>query len=686
MDSFIIDFLVSLFFLTALVVTAKSRKHISEEGSEAYKYISTGLVVLSFAAVSRLAFHQGLFNSLPFISEDLFYNLSYSIMIITGIVLLANGITYWLPLNQSLRKYNKTHFRHLSLLKDVEQLIAVEDRPDYIIQKSLDHMTEHFNSAKGAAFMYSSGENQVLLLSGDETENDQLEKIRLNINMINKNEWDVNNSIDDTYFEFPEDMAPPEVFLPVFVDGKSVAIFLLWVDSPFAYEDDLIVLKIAADIVGRAIKTRRDDFALEYFQSQEKQLNHIRNLFNYNSGIRDNLTRVVQHLKEILDIDYVTLIVTYSMKDIHRFTIGCNGTILCEKGLDLYEVRNIESNNKCNDPIQIISKNSSHDSTIMNTYLKESGMGTFISCSLDNSAGLLNIGIDDVREISLREKLLLSKIRQIFSQYISGEINKFNEDRLSRRFTIANKFLEDVTSNGSAQQVFEKGVRVIMQELRTSMVRIASFEDEGTFLKSRAISLVHQNNNLIPEDGYMVLSLMPTINNVKETGETKLINQADPNSRISPAEVGQLYSSDLSTALLVPIKMGNDVQAIIILADRRKETRYQYTKEDILFVSSIAKALSISLNMNSIEYETVEVSEVFRKTQDLNDSVELKGSIRSYLSGINGSVEMIKSHHPGNDEYLNQYLSVIDRSVRSINDCISRVSETSEEKETTIIS
>ena len=61
-----VDLAVSLFFLTALIFTAKSKSHISEGNSEAYKYISFGLSILSLSSVSHLCFYQGFFDSFPF--------------------------------------------------------------------------------------------------------------------------------------------------------------------------------------------------------------------------------------------------------------------------------------------------------------------------------------------------------------------------------------------------------------------------------------------------------------------------------------------------------------------------------------------------------------------------------------------------------------------------------------------
>jgi len=671
MEGYLVDFSISLFFLTALIFTAKSKTHISEGNSETYKYISSGLVILTLAAVSHLGFYQGLFNSIPFLSEELFYSLTYWIMNITGIILLAYGITNWLPLNNSLRKYNKIHFRHLSLLKDIEQLIAVEKRPDIIFKKSINHMVEHFDAIRGAVYMCSSVDSKMVFLGGAGTDSDQLKEIRINYDLMRKSKFEIMSSFDSSIFDLPEKMPLPEILLPVLVADKKVAVFLLWLDETFVYEDDQVVLKIAADIVGRAIKSRKDNLTLEYSKTLDNQLDHIQNLFNYKTGVRDNFTRVTKYLKSIIDIDYLSLFVAYSSKDIHRFTIGSNGTILCEKGLDQNVFKILEDMDHKREQLRIITKENTKKPYVIKSLMEESNMKTLACLSLHTEHGFLVIGSETEKALSKREKYLILRIRRVFGHYIAQEVNRFKQGMLTQRFMSANKFLGDVLLKGSVQQVFEEATRVIMKELKTALVRISTFEDEGTFLKSRAMSVVHTQDDLIPEDGYMVLSLMPTISKIKESGKPKLINQNDPDHRISMAEAGQLYFSELKTALLVPINVGNEVKGIITLADRRNGTRYQYTEEDILFVSLIAKTLSASLNLNAIDYSAKNDKYIIRRIQDSENTPELKTSIRSLLSGINGSVEMIKSHQPREDENLSQYYKIIDRNVRSINECIT---------------
>jgi len=670
-----VDLAVSLFFLTALIFTAKSKSHISEGNSEAYKYISFGLSILSLSSVSHLCFYRGFFDSIPFLSEELFYSLTFWILNITGIILLANGITYWLPLNQSLRKYNKQHFRHISLLRDLEQLISIENRADNILNKSLEHIVEHFDATRGIVYKYSNLDKRLYYLSSTGIADDQLAKITLKNDILRERKFDKMSFWNESIFNFSGEITIPQIILPVLIDNKVAAVFLLWFEGSFTFEDDQLILKNAAEIIARAIKSRKDDLALKHYYACETQLEHIQNIISDSTDVRDNLIKVVKYLKSIMEIDYLSMYIEYSQKDIHRFTIGSNGTILCEKGLDqsfLQAAKVMVSHRK---RIEIARENNTNTSAFLKSLLKKSNMGTLISLAMENNKGLLLIGSEIERSVSNRELYLLQKLCSIFGHYISTEINKFDKEMLTGRSTIANKFLGEILTKGSEQQAYEKAVRVIMKELRTSLVRISTFEEEGTFLKSRAMSVVHPHNDLIPEDGYMVMSLMPTIQKIRESGKTELINQDNPDCRISLAEAGQIYSTALNTALLVPIKVGNEVMGIISLADRRKGTRFQYTDADIMFISLIAKILSVSLNMNSIEYSTKRDRFRVNKIRDIKQTPGIKNSIRTLLFGINGSVEMIKSHYPQNDENLNRYFRIIDRNINTINERITDSSQ-----------
>jgi len=109
--------------------------------------------------------------------------------------------------------------------------------------------------------------------------------------------------------------------------------------------------------------------------------------------------------------------------------------------------------------------------------------------------------------------------------------------------------------------------------------------------------------------------------------------------------------------------------AVISLAELRRWSRYQYNQADVLFAISVASGLSLAIQL-ALGKKTKDHSRLYEdsiKPAKLTDPA-LKGRIRSSLSSILGSVEMIKSHSPNTDASLDRYLTIIDRSAQRIND------------------
>ena len=66
------DMIFSLFFLLALILVARFKKQISSVDRSSYRYLSGGIVILTFMSLARVYSNQGVFKSIQFLSEPLF--------------------------------------------------------------------------------------------------------------------------------------------------------------------------------------------------------------------------------------------------------------------------------------------------------------------------------------------------------------------------------------------------------------------------------------------------------------------------------------------------------------------------------------------------------------------------------------------------------------------------------------
>jgi len=108
--------------------------------------------------------------------------------------------------------------------------------------------------------------------------------------------------------------------------------------------------------------------------------------------------------------------------------------------------------------------------------------------------------------------------------------------------------------------------------------------------------------------------------------------------------------------------------AVISLADSQPADEMESLEGEREFVEAVAAALSVSI---LLDYRR-EAAVLHRDTPsrltatDVPDG-ELRGQMKSALTGIFGSVELIKtSDRP--ERNLEHYLSIIDRSARRISD------------------
>ena len=100
----VFDLWVTVMGLAALVLVARFRKLLRAEHRQSYDYIGAGLVILTLISLARMYYNLGVFGSLSFVSDPLFFRLITWIGIITGMTLTVSGVADWLPLSREYRR------------------------------------------------------------------------------------------------------------------------------------------------------------------------------------------------------------------------------------------------------------------------------------------------------------------------------------------------------------------------------------------------------------------------------------------------------------------------------------------------------------------------------------------------------------------------------------------------------
>jgi len=675
MELQMIDLVVSLFFLSALVLVARFKKQLSEEGKESYRFISAGLVILALVELSQVYDKTGLFNTLPFVSEPLFYQLVFWIGVITGLTFLVSGISHWLPLSRTYRKYNRSRLKSLEFLKRVEQLVGVERRLPVILSQSLQYMVEHYSFLAGAVYIYSQKRKTLVFLSSSVSNRVAEADIKQIVfdegyeQMLLKNSFSCNGLI---FKKVPRTIPQPNLALPLVVGEKLSALFLLWQDDKVICDDEeRMNLKIAADIIARKVELDKERLAKAFLAKQQAWLRSLGEAVDHKRACNENVSGIARWLLEMIPHDLFSLTIIYDNKNIQRFSIGEDRMLLAEKGLNLHSHNPLlkytlesgqplvfeDTRQKTIAPI---------DKMILNSNMRS--LAVFPLGFKGTTVGTIAVASKQTSSFKSREIELIKGVVPLLSSLVIQDIHRYEVNLKERRIELLNSFLLDCGRSPNLLSLFEQTANLLSKELKTSVVRISTYDYSGAFLKSRALSSLRSIEKVTPADGDMVLSLMPYHTLVRDTGRLMLINQQDTDRKIPVAEAKQVASSDLKSALLIPVKVEKQVLAVISLAEMRSWDRYRYTEADILFASSIATALSLAVQV-MIRGQTRVGSKLAKERLSngpLQDH-EVRSRIKSSLSGILGSVEMIKFRTPTSDEDLDKYLSIIDRSAKRIN-------------------
>ncbi|MCK4606327.1 MAG: GAF domain-containing protein [candidate division Zixibacteria bacterium] len=666
------DLVVTLLLLCALVLIARFKDQIRADDTESYRYISGGLAILALVALSRVYSALGVFDQVAFVSDPLFYRLLSWIGIITGATFLVSGISHWFPLARANRKYDRKRIQRLELLKRLEQLVRVEGRLASVLSKSLEYMVDLYDLSFGAVYGFSpqTSVTGFVSASGDaDAVLDDLKRIRFDEGLLQCGSDENRAAAPGCIGRLPSGLNPPALMLPLVAEGNVLGMFLLWTHKDDRCQDEARVnLKIAVDIIAR--QTALDSHLLADDRRLKQQLwrESVAGAIDHRKDIGEIVTGLARTVTELVPADLVSMVIA-DERYARRLSVGENGTLLNEKISDVrtlggYIRRVLETGLP-----EVIDDVETMLGIDPDQLLARSNVRSWVAMPLKQGGKVKGVFVVASRQpgrYSAEDKESIRSIVPLLQNIVTEEIGRIDINRRERSVQVVDTFLADVARGCDLQKLFERATDLLSTELKCSCVRVSTFDYDGAFLSSRALTVQHPVQPTTPRDGHMVLSLMPYHRLVHDTGRMMLINQENTDKKISEAEAHQAFTSDVKSALLVPVKVGDRVPALIGLADTRVWDRYQYRDADLSLVTSIASVLGVAIGFNLSRKAG---AADYRTESAASGDARLRSRVRSSLSGIMGSLEVIRSQQQPTGETLTRYLSIIDRSAQRINEC-----------------
>lgn len=674
----LLDLLVALFFLLNLVVVARFRNEIRMHDAESYRFLAGGLAVLAVVALIRIYGGIGLFATIPFLSDPLFFKVISWIGIIMGATFVVSGVSSWLPIARMNRQMGQEMVQRLELIKRVEQLVMVETRRPEVLCTALDYMVELTGLTWGAVYNCPADASHATLLSTSGGTGPEVAALHQIVctgdDFLASEEMESSDTLNIIRKLSPQ-MPPPNLVLPLIAGDRVCGAFLLWSSTEAAPDKNemRVNLKIAVDVIARQMDLDSHRTKVAISNQCRRFRRSLDEAVDPTLELKENFVALARLMSSHLHADHVSLAIASGSGLVRRLTIGSGRTLLDEVGLDIRTVNShIGRVFETGDPL-IIADLKKVSSLPDSDLAVAGGIQSIIAIPVihrKHRQAVLTIGSRESNVFDERRRRVLQAVVPVFSELIIADEHSRILSEMQRRFSVVEGFLNEVGVMEDLQTAFQQAADLIRSELDCSMVRIATYNHDGVFLRSRAFAHEKKVHPTTPHDGHMVMSLMPLHRQVRDRGQLLLI-EPDQNQTLIAAEANQAFFGEAQRAMLIPITVGHQVLAVISVANAHRADRCRRRRADILLTRSIAGALSLAIR--------AELNRSALRNRGENDRgktpppiLRLRGQVNSSLSGILGSLEMIKAQQKPSDPELEKYLSIIDKSAHRIHEYVTQ--------------
>lgn len=660
-----------LFFLAVLVLMAKSRDLFKREDQAGYRSISSGLVILALTVLFRINFSAGMFDSLPFVNDPMVFKLLSWIGIISGVILLSSGISSWLPLSRQHRLLDSRRLRRMELVRQVAQLLRVESRTTELLSRTLGHMVENYDLAGGVVVARSStGPRVISVMTGSE-EMSSIRRLKTAdlepgfFAALQKNNLTIDSFLKDSgslSVSMPKSISMPQLIQPVMVHGEPVAAFLLWPSEGQSVDDEEGAnFKIVAEMVAQKITVNYDNRINEQDDELKRQRDDLQKAVLVHDSLKESMVAIAESLCRSFSASFVSLALPISESRVERFSVGDNSTLLHEVGVPSRPlVKQVLDNGRT----IVLSTLRAGELTTA-----DSALGTGLNSALifpliigGRVEAVLTIA--DVLSESFGSKEVTRMIE--LAAIISGKLSASRAQRQLEAIYDRDRDVTDLLMNlrGAVdiENISLMTAQILFRNLKSSMVRISFYEENGSFLTSNALCRRQTDKHVTPPKGHMILSLMPRHRQVRDDKETVLIDQGQPHRITDEIEISQAFMTGVRQAVLVPVLSGKNVKGVIGVAASGDSD--SLTEEQIAWVEQVAMIMSSALV--NLEQRVSQEIPAAMYSKNVTGEPELRGRVRSAITGILGTVELIKARGKP-DESLNRQLELIDKSARGLN-------------------
>ncbi|MFH1687215.1 MAG: GAF domain-containing protein [bacterium] len=594
-----VNLILSMVTLAGLVAMAELQRHMPQHRSREFAMIAAGLGILALVTSARAVASTGILAALPVPANSLAFDTVCWSATLLALVLIVSGVSQWLPIVRDFRRLRSQRLNQLELIKRAHQLSSLESRPHRLLPGFIEQLTSSLGAA-GVALLRSVGDECQLIAARGSASGMARVLVRTSLDGkiwrggLMSDLWRPRSAE-------PGRATASVLGVPMRGPHDDKYLLLLWPGKE-AFDNDLCQnVKIAAEIISRGLQAApvssptgptANDLTSAAFQKLLAATGDVRDLTRELGGLYMGRGGVSYLSMEIVLGDRVK-----------RYSLGKGGKVLQELGLRpdglLPHTKTVLESTVAAE-FSVLGPGRPRSALERSLGSAENGTVLCIPSTPGQASAVLTLASDRSHafgSIGASERDMLSVVLTMaMARYTQQQATAQESARLS---SIAS-LVESLASVTSLSESFAIAAESLRQLIGPSVIRIATFSRERSFLTSRALLAQDEASPATPAGGHMILSLMPYHCLVRDHGRLMLVNQDDTDKPISEAEALQAWCSDLKSALIVPVTVNGQVIAVLSLADRRPWEEFRFDHADIAAARMVASLLSISIRASAM--------------------------------------------------------------------------------------
>ncbi len=677
-----VDWGICLFFFGALIAVNRFGPTIIAVDKRAFAHITIGVALLSTMSLLRVFHTIGLLASIPFLAEPIFHHLITSIVLVTGLTFLVGGMSSWLLVRGQFQRHHGRTIRQLEIIKQVEQLAQVENRLDALLLIALELVVVGYGFQSGTVIKISSRSGKVRAV-GTVGGICYPAKIWLAAR-FNIARWQTLSDIApdqlSAVMSLPRGAVSASAIIPILVQGSPVGMFLFG-ESPTGKisRSELQKIHVVADIIARRIELDRRQLCIQHLTERSQFHQEIEKAVCNHSEIQAAVPALVSAVRAFIPADIVSLVsFQTAAKLLTRYTTTGGGALVEHK----VAIPNEQT---------VTGHLFQHGETVVVTDARETTMlapdGPFASAGIRSimaipitadgtCTGALILGHAGVQTYSTRHGELLELVTPALARLLHANefvrIQKAQTNRTERRL----RFLSQESSGKSVHEFAHGALEFLSAELGFDCARIALLEEGGQFLRSLATVGRGMSPHAVPGDGLLVLSLLDCHRAVIDSAAPAEIVSRASESSISHHEMAQVFGYDCSAMRILPLMSEGDVVGVLSLGRTFSEAPALMPVDEAFLGATVAHLSHMLTEPASSRRPTVGLRGVERAIEANRSERELRNRLRSPLTGILGSLELLRGQASREEGDLDRYLNIMDKSARRMQDYLDRQEST----------